>query len=67
MDQPEPKVTFVDSKIEERQGITLPLLGAPFAASALPAAAAAAIGVYGVYGDELLYLYNLIFGKTNIS
>ena len=50
----------------ERQGIVLPVLGVPFIASALPAAAAAAIGVYGAYPDEFEYIFNLLFGKNHV-
>ena len=60
------RLTKFHPKIEERQGIVLPVLGVPFLASALPTAAAAAIGLYGAYPDELEYIFNLLFGKNHV-
>ena len=48
---------------QERQGIVLPVLGAPFLAAALPAAGAAAVGIYGTYGDEIEGLVSSLLGK----
>ena len=52
-------------EIDKRQGSLLPVIGIPFLASALPAAAAAVIGLYGSYTEEFRYIYNLIFGKPS--
>ena len=50
------------TKSEDRQGVVLPVIGAPFLAATLPLAAAGAIGVYGAYGDAILTYLNTILG-----
>ena len=57
------KTSRKDTKIIERQGVVLPVLGAPFIAAALPAAGAAAVGIYGAYGDDIATLFNSFFSK----
>ena len=58
------KISRKDTKIIERQGVVLPILGVPFIAAALPAAGAAALGIYGTYGDEITSLFNSFFSKS---
>ena len=58
------KISRKDTKIIERQGVVLPILGVPFIAAALPAAGAAALGIYGAYGDEITSLFNSFFSKS---
>ena len=50
------------SKADDRQAISLPVLGAPFLAATLPLAAAGAIGVYGAYQDAIITYFNSLFG-----
>ena len=60
-----PKIKNSEPEINERQGILPPLLGPPFVAAVLPAAAAASIGLYGAYMEEINYIYNLLFGMCD--
>ena len=61
------RVDRIESRItqaSERQGIVpLNFLLSPVMAAAVPAAGAAAIAAYGSYGDEILRLYNSLFGE----
>ena len=49
-------------KAEDRQGIPLPVIGAPFLAATAPLAAAGAVGVYGAYGDVIIGFLNSLLG-----
>ena len=50
------------AKADDRQGVVLPIIGAPFLAATLPLAAAGAIGVYGAYGDVITSYLNSLIG-----
>ena len=62
----EPKITRAESEFQEKQAVAATVLGAPFVAAALPAAAAAAIGIYGTYQEDIRQLYNSLFGKITL-
>ena len=58
---------MLESKADDRQGIALPVVGAPFLAATVPLAAAGAIGVYGAYGDVITSFLNSLLGELRIS
>ena len=49
---------------QERQDFITPIVGGPFVAAAVPAAAAAALGVYGTYQQEINDLVSSLLGKS---
>ena len=53
----------VDQASERQAIVPINFLFGPVVAAAVPAAGAAAIATYGAYGDEILRLYNSLFGE----
>ena len=56
----------VDQASERQAIVPINFLFGPVVAAAVPAAGAAAIATYGAYGDEILRLYNSLFGEYRI-
>ena len=58
------RATNSKQQAQERQDFITPIVGGPFVAAAVPAAAAAALGVYGTYQQEINDLLSSLLGKS---